>query len=178
MPGVRLDGDWQRLVRTLHNLELNDLELKGLNTRIGAVLQQSAIERFEREKSPDGRPWKPLAMATLIARARRRTKHKDGSSGFKTKRGKVSKRAQRIIGSAAILKDTGRLMRSIAYRARLEGVAVGSNLVQAGIQQLGGKTGRGKKVEIPARPYLGVGPADSQDIQELLTEFIEEKISQ
>ncbi|GAB6170780.1 phage virion morphogenesis protein [Paradesulfitobacterium aromaticivorans] len=176
MPGVRLDGDWRRLIRTMESLELSDLELKAVNAKIGIILQQAAIERFEEEKTPEGRPWKPLAYATLVARARRRTRRKDGSSKMRTKKGKLTKRAQRIITSAAILKDTGRLMRSLAYRARPEGVAVGSNLVQAGIQQLGGKAGPGHKVEIPARPYLGVGPGESQDIQALLTEFVEERI--
>lgn len=175
MPGVRLEGDWSRLIQTIDRLRLSDMDLKGLNTRIGIILQQSAIERFEREKSPEGTDWQPLSPATLEARARRRTKHKNGTSSYKTKRGRLSQRAQRIMADAKILKDTGRLMRSMAYRARPEGVAVGSNLVQAGIQQLGGKAGPGKKVTIPARPYLGVGPEDSQDIQRLLVDFIEEK---
>lgn len=170
MPGVRLEGDWLRLHRTIGRMMLTDLELKGLNTKIGIIMQQSAVERFEREKSPEGVGWQPLSPATLEARARRRT-----GRGYKTKRGKVSKRAQRIMADAKILKDTGRLMRSMAYRARPEGVAVGSNLVQAGIQQLGGQAGPGKKVTIPARPYLGVGPGDSSDIKQALVDFIEEK---
>jgi len=117
-----------------------------------------------------------LSEATLVARAKRRTRHKDGSSGYKTKRGKVSKRAHRIIGQAAILKDTGRLFRSLAYKARPEGVAVGSNMVQAGLMQFGGKAGRGKKVEIPARPFMGISTDDTADIKDVLEDFVKERV--
>ncbi len=176
MPGSRLDGDWVRLSRTLRKLQPSQTDLKVLNSRLGMILEQSTKQRFEEEKDPEGKFWIPLAEATLIARATRKTRRRDGTSGFKTKRGKISKRAQRIMTDARILKDTGRLMRSITHKARPEGVAVGTNLVQAGLLHFGGKAGRGKKVEVPERPYLGVSRSDEEDIQAALQEFIEERI--
>jgi phage virion morphogenesis protein len=170
MPGSRLDGNWVSLSRAIRNLEPSHQDLKTLNSRLGMVLEQSTKERFEEEKDPDGGAWEPLAASTVEARAKRRTKGR-----YKTKRGQISARARRIMEQAAILKDTGRMMRSITHKARPEGVAVGTNLVQGGIHQFGGKAGRGKKVEIPARPYLGISTPDKEDIQNVLVEFIEER---
>ncbi|WP_051775587.1 phage virion morphogenesis protein [Paenibacillus tyrfis] len=175
--GVRVDGDWSRLLNVLGDLNLSPAELKQLNAQIAQIVAEGSKERFETEKSSDGQRWKPLSPATLEARARRRSKRKDGSSGYKTKRGKVSKRAQRIIASGRPLKDTGRLMRSIATKATNEGLAVGTNLAQAAIQQFGGPAGRGKKVTIPARPYLGVSSSEEADIMELINEFVKERIT-
>ncbi len=176
MAGVELAGQWAELRRTMENMNLSDQDLLALNERVAAILEQSTQERFEEEKGPDGKSWPPLSEQTLVARARRRTRRKDGSSGFRTKRGNLSRRAQRVMESAAILKDTSRLMRSITSKARPEGAAVGTNLVYAAIHQLGGKAGRGKRVEIPARPYLGVSSADEQDLLAMLQEFIKERV--
>jgi len=169
MAGVVMQGDWSRLINTLESLELSQQELTSLNRRLGFMLEQSTRERFEDEQSPEGERWKPLSDSTLISRAARRGR-------TKTKRGGMTARAQRIVGNAAILKDSGRLMRSITSRARPEGVAVGTNLVYGAIHQKGGKAGRGKRVQIPARPYLGISKSDEQDIMDLLNEFIEERV--
>ncbi|QUO43452.1 phage virion morphogenesis protein [Brevibacillus composti] len=174
--GVRIEGDWSRLFETLRNLNLSKSELRMLNAQIAQIVAEGSKGRFESEKSPEGERWEPLSPATLEARARRRTRRKDGTSGYRTKRGKLSKRAERIIASGRPLKDTGRLMRSIATKATAEGAAIGTNLVQAAIQQLGGQAGRGKKVEIPARPYLGVSSSEEADIMELIQEFIRERV--
>lgn len=176
MAGVELEGQWPELISTMEKLNLTDNDLLILNERIGAILEQSTTERFEEEKSPKGEPWEPITDTTIIARARRKTRKKDGTSSFLTKKGKLSARAQRIISNAAILKDSGRLMRSISSKARPEGVAVGTNLIYGAIQQLGGKAGRGKKVKIPARPFLGISSKDDKDLFALLEEFVEERI--
>lgn len=176
MAGVELAGQWAELTRAMERLNLSQQDLLILNERVAAILEQSTHERFEEEKSPQGKAWEPLSEQTLIARARRRTRRKGGASGFMTKRGNLSKRAQRIISSANILQDTARLLRSITSKARPEGAAVGTNLVYGAIHQLGGQAGRGKKVKIPARPYLGVSGDDEQDLLDMLQEFIKEQV--
>lgn len=52
------------------------------------------------------------------------------------------------------LVDTGILKNSIAVSLGLDHVVVGTNVVYAAIHQLGGKTGRGRRFTMPARPYL------------------------
>ena len=56
------------------------------------------------------------------------------------------------------LVDSGQLQASLGVAVLPEAVEVGSNKVYAAIHQFGGKAGRGRAVEIPARPYL---PDDS-----------------
>ena len=52
------------------------------------------------------------------------------------------------------LVDQGQLLASLTMDMLPSAVMVGSNKVQAAIHQLGGVTGRGHAVELPARSYL------------------------
>lgn len=54
------------------------------------------------------------------------------------------------------LQQTGRLASSIVTDYDAASVVIGSNVEYARIHQLGGQAGRGRKVELPARPYLPV----------------------
>lgn len=70
------------------------------------------------------------------------------------------------------LVDTGRLRDSISFSATPTEVHVGSNVVYAHIHQLAGDAGRGRKVTLPARPYLGVNDDDAEEIQSLVAEHM------
>ncbi|ARE40901.1 Phage capsid and scaffold [Rhodovulum sp. P5] len=146
--------------------------------QIGERLQSSTKDRFRSESGPDGRPWVPLAPATIKARK---------------KRG----RAQ-----ISILRETGVLAGSIVTQASNDEVRIGSPVAYAAIHQLGGTIsiparqgtvyfGRKRKtgprrfakkknktseahvvaipaytITIPARPYLGLSIADEAAIVE------------
>lgn len=58
-----------------------------------------------------------------------------------------------------ILQDTGQLAASITTGHDAGSATIGTNKVYAAIHQFGGKTGRGHKVTMPARPFL---PIDAQ----------------
>ena len=81
-----------------------------------------------------------------------------------------SKRAAKEGGQN--LTDKAFLRRSIDYAATPEKVMVGSNLPYARIHQLGGKTGKGHKVDMPARPYLGVSKEDMEEVRETMADFL------
>jgi phage virion morphogenesis protein len=51
-------------------------------------------------------------------------------------------------------------------------VEYGSDIIYSAIHQFGGLTGRGHKVEIPARPFLGVRDDDWTEIKETVREYI------
>jgi phage virion morphogenesis protein len=112
-------------------------------SEMGSQLVKATRERFRRATGPTGTPWKSLSPATI---------------------------AKRRKGSSKPLIDTGTLMRSIGYRLGSHSdLHVGTNHqlapdVTSAIHQLGGKAGRGRKVTIPARPFLGLSRDDRRMI--------------
>lgn len=64
------------------------------------------------------------------------------------------------------LVDTENLMNSITSYYDNDSAEVGTNEPYAAIHQFGGKAGRGRKVDIPARPFLVLTPQDENDILE------------
>lgn len=75
--------------------------------------------------------------------------------------------------SGQTLVDSGRLMGSITHVPGPDSVEVGTNVIYGAIHQLGGKAGRGRKVTIPARPYLGVDADDGAEICAILIDHLE-----
>jgi phage gpG-like protein len=72
---------------------------------------------------------------------------------------------------------TGRLRSSIMGRTRKSGKSVigtiGSRVVYAPIHEFGGFTGRGRKVNIPARPFLGAAVEDNRKrLEDLIKEAV------
>ena len=114
---------------------------------IGSLLESSTLYRFEREREPSGKPW--LASARAVA------------EGGQT------------------LTDSGRLRASITHNVTDGGraVEVGSNLIYAAIHQFGGQAGRGRKVTIPARPFLGIGRRDRDGILRIVGRALERAAS-
>lgn len=83
---------------------------------------------------------------------------------------KPSRRAQEEGGKT--LSDTAILRRSVEYATAGDNVMVGSNLPYARIHQKGGKTGKGHKVAMPARPYLGVSAEDREEVRATIADFL------
>ena len=147
----------------LIRVEIDDAELKAklarLQSRLGNVspvlrtigesLLNSTKDRFKSQTSPDGAKWKAHAPATVRARLKGQ-----GNAPL------------------TILRLRGRLVGSINYQVAGNQLKVGTNIVYGAIHQFGGKAGRGRKVTIPARPYLGISPADREDILATLDEWL------
>ena len=134
----------------IEKLDQNDL-LQG----IGRFLQESTRERIEvTKKSPDGASWQANRAGT------------------------------------STLYDTGNLSASIDYQVSGSSVSIGSALVYSAIHQFGGtiKPKRAKKltftignklifatkVEMPARPYLGLSQDDKTGILEAAEDMLKE----
>lgn len=75
-------------------------------------------------------------------------------------------------GAHPILQVSGQLKSSISVQADANGAQIGTNLVYAGIHQFGGKAGRGKKVTIPARPFLVVQDQDLDDAIDVIARHL------
>jgi phage virion morphogenesis protein len=117
---------------------------------IGAALVETTLHRFETATDPQGKAWQPWSPAYA-----------------------------KVTTSNSILRGrggAGGLMQSITSAVDGRSVRVGSNKIYAGVHQFGAtivpKVAKAlvfmlgdrkvvvKKVTIPARPYLGFGPAD------------------
>ena len=111
---------------------------------IGGIVRTSIWRNFEKE----GRPtkWKPLSLKTL--------KQKKGTKILQEQ------------GGASGLKD------SIDYKAFNDRVVIFAGKVYAAIHHFGGKAGRGRKVTIPARPYMMVQDEDWVEMKAALGDFI------
>lgn len=124
-------------------------DTKGLLTNIGVTMKGQTIRRFQTGKGPEGNAWEAVKNPRKDSKGRPRK------------------------GRASPLVDTGRLRNSISFSAGEFDVHVGSNVEYARIHQLGGKAGRGRKVTIPARPYLGLSEEDRQEIEALVKDHME-----
>ena len=80
--------------------------------------------------------------------------------------------ARAMAGGGKTLDKESHLKDSIDYAATSDKVMVGRNLPYARIHQLGGKTGKGHKVDMPARPYLGVSEEDMDEVRETMADFL------
>jgi phage virion morphogenesis protein len=71
-----------------------------------------------------------------------------------------------------ILVDTARLKNSIKIKASSDRVVVGSNVIYAAIHHFGGMACRGKKVKIPARPFMMVQDEDWKEINSVAADYL------
>jgi len=124
---------------------------------VGLYLVGATIENFEQESAPGGAPWKP------------------------------SWRARRDGGQTLSL--TGRLKSSITHQASANDAIVGTNVIYAAIHQFGGvivpvsaqalhwvigdRHFFSERVEMPARPYLGIAGEEIEEIEDLARIYFE-----
>ncbi|PJG86209.1 phage virion morphogenesis protein [Conservatibacter flavescens] len=69
------------------------------------------------------------------------------------------------------LVDSEVLSESISSEYDNDNAIVGTNEPYAAIHQFGGMAGRGKKVKIPARPFLKLTPDDEEDLLEDVQDY-------
>lgn len=120
---------------------------------LGETLKKIHAERFKQEVDPQGNNWQLLSAKTLAR---------------KQKKGKSTK----------ILRQDGYLSDKTAYNYDDKNVEFGSDAKYARLHQFGGKAGRGKKVTIPKRPWLGVSQQDEQKLLRKATALLQRQIDQ
>ncbi|MEI8390376.1 MAG: phage virion morphogenesis protein [bacterium] len=139
------DKEIQQLLKKLISKAAN---LRPLMKNISGIMLDSVEENFEREGRPD--KWQGLAKSTIKQR---------------TKKGYWLGR---------ILQVRGELAASITSKSDESSAVVRTNKVYAAIHQFGGNTGRNKKVEIPARPYLKLGEKEKVEILKEIQIFLQD----
>ena len=157
---LKVEGDVQRLMKRLGRIA--SVDKAGINNTIAEGLRTSTIERFQAEKSPEGKKWKQSIRAreeggkTLIKSAALRSSIRSEASAEGLAVGTNDIRAAtHQFGDSRIIKAK----RKKALRFRVSGRWVSKKEV---------------KVTIPARPFLGVSEEDEEEIKKLLSQALEE----
>ena len=101
---------------------------------VGEDIVERSKARFDSSSGPDGQEWKEYSPVTLgLMRSRKGSRPR------------------------SLLVDTGALQRQIVATVEDSSVLrVSATQQYAAIHQFGGMAGRGRKVKIPARPFLPV----------------------
>lgn len=142
----------------VHHEELQRM-LKGLRKRLGnlrpvmKVVGEIVHESIQTNFEKGGRPtkWKELKRATI----------------------KERRRIGKWLGRILVRSGTrGGLMGAISYRAFNDRVVMLAGKIYAAIHHFGGMAGWGKKVKIPARPYMMIQDEDWAEIKAALSEYI------
>lgn len=132
---------------------------------IGGLLEKETNDNFRAQGRPS---WPRLSQATILNRlmGKDREGRSKGIASILQRDGDLRPAAKRKLeGGLAILQDTGVLRGSIRVYSEKNSVTIGAARVKtkagtpmeyAAIHQFGGMAGRGKKVRIPARPFLPV----------------------
>ncbi len=152
MSGVSIEVDKQDLeaiAKKASEIFAATSDMTPLMDEIGAGLVASTIDRFETQTDPDGAAWAPWSDA-------------------------YAKKRRARDGGAKILSLDGHLSGGLTHNPSSDRVEVGSNLVYAAIQQLGGKAGRNKSAELPARAYLGFSLEDRIEIGHAVEDYYAE----
>lgn len=176
---VRFDAD--RLRRHLEQTERDVQNLRPIMQGAGERMIRSINRNFDEQ----GRPvkWDPLAASTLLGKiGGRRRGFKKRARDFRVLLGSgpgtdLRAKARRKLSGNKILIDTGRLLRSIKYRATRRELIVGTNLVYAAAHQygIGGRSSiktRRYMGAIPARPFVLLQPADRRAIRRAFVAFV------
>jgi len=147
---------------------------------IGEYMMRATEGRFNAQKDPDGRPWTPLSSSTLLGK----------------KHSKILTEAGRLRGSVNYRVGPGSvtLSSALAYAAAHQYGFRGTVKVAAHMRRVksrdrsvftrrgaykktasgvGFVRGHDRRMNIPARPFLGVGAADAEEIKRILTDHIE-----
>lgn len=114
-------------------------------SQIATRMEAATVRRFNTTSAPNGKSWKPLAESTI---------------------------RQRREGSAKPLNDTGTLRSSIQSLGMRRRAIAFSSLNYARIHNKGGKAGKGRKVTIPQRQFLGLSAKEIKRYNRLLQTYI------
>ena len=138
------DRELQEMLREMSG---HVLDMKPIMRNFGQYMILQTEERFEREETPEGTRWLPLSQVTIE---------------MKNRGGDIDK----------ILHAQGNLLHSIVPRALKDGVKISTKREYAAIHQFGGQAGRGRKVKIPQRKFLGFNNADLEEFKQTVKDWI------
>ena len=158
---IEIKIDAQRLNTQLGDLGARLSDPAPLMQGVASLLETTAQEAFRTETQADGKAWASLAESTIAERT-----DKGQWPGQKLVRKGAS---NGLLGS--LFSDHGSDWASV-------GAGSGASAAYAMIHQFGGQAGRGRKVNIPARPFLPITDGElakstEENCLELVMEYLQ-----
>ncbi len=144
---IKIRYDDRKIRAALKRLAAKGKDMTPAFRAISGVLADATEQAFQDEADPaTGQKWDDLADVTKAAREKRG--HWPG---------KILQETGTMAGS--LVPEHGRDFASLTMPGEIE---------QGAIMQLGGQAGRGRKVKIPARPFLGISADDEHEILNII----------
>lgn len=132
---------------------------------VGEEYTRRVDDRFVSQTDPDGNRWLPTKVISSYLGYVGTAKGATRRSAY-TKDGRWRAAFSRYLENKKTLQLTGALRGDIHYQYDASSVIIGTSgrVPYAGIHQFGGMAGRGRKVRIPARPYLARNVGDGMEV--------------
>lgn len=155
---LRIDQNLDPLIAALTRASDRLGDLTDVMDDIGNEMLESTLDNFRKQESPDGNPWAAKSQATLDHYARTRSTY-----------------------DLRPLHLDGSLSSDISVARGPDFVEWGSSAIQAAVMQFGatkgefGNAANGSPIpwgDIPARPFLGIGPEDETAILATIEEWL------
>ena len=146
---IEIEFDNQEVNNALLQLAKKGENLRPLMKNIAGIFANSAEENFKEQGRPD--KWVDLAESTKKQRLKKRK------------------------WPGQILQVEGILASSVNTYYDNDSAIIGSNLPYAAIHQLGGKAGKNKSANIPARPYLNLTENDYKEILQETQKYLKDE---
>lgn len=131
------------LNRRLEKMRQRAAQPGGMMAKISVLMHKDVMDHFKKTMG-DKKKWDKLSPITISMRRK---------------------------GSSKPLQDTGRLRASIRPSATRTKAVVGTNLVYARIHNEGGRSGRGKSVNIPQRKFMWLSKSARKLFTKMLGKF-------
>lgn len=148
---ISVEYDDSRFQKALQRLEQLGGDLTPVMMEIAVALEHSTREHFDNEEDPEGNSWAPLQASTLERKSRQ---------GVPVD--------QVLHGESLHLRDT----LFPFWSSGEAGISTGPGTeAYAATHQFGDDSRN-----IPARPFLGIGPADEAEILEILESALEDRL--
>ncbi len=168
---------------------------KPIMQQIGEVIMERTKQRFSTSTGPDGTQWAPNARSTIEAFLRKRSGQYAKFTNLKTKKQGLARVGDRkgfykkdgtlggkgrdlLMSKKPLIGESRDLSRQFHVSADATSVTIGNSAIYAAIHQFGGQAGKGKKVKIPARPFLPIRengelyPAERSTIIQSINDYL------
>lgn len=158
MTGLTIKGRFDGLDKVQNKIKgLGSDRRQKLNDNIAAALESGTLERFETQKSPEGKPWKSNI------RGGRKLYLSGGLYDD------VTSQANDRYAEVGVTKIYGAIHQV--------GGTIKAKLAKCLCFKIGKQWVKKRQVTIPARPYLGVSKSDEAEIGRQISKFLSEQLS-